>query len=68
MDKSWNTPLFLQEALKEDLEKLFKGDLFKNPYPNGEAYIPMKIYEQSLPLPVVNMQESPEAVIDSRTI
>lgn len=64
MEKNWNTPYYLQEALKADLEELFKGNLFKNPDPSGEAYIPMRIYEQNLPLPVVSTQESPESVIE----
>ncbi|MDD3251767.1 MAG: hypothetical protein PHV18_04310 [Lachnospiraceae bacterium] len=64
MEKYQSTPFFLQEALREDIGRMLEGNLFKNPDPAGDPYIPMSIYGQNLPLPVAGTEEPSQAMID----
>ncbi|MDO5391029.1 MAG: hypothetical protein Q4F24_08100 [Eubacteriales bacterium] len=43
------TPLGLQDALKDEVEMLLDGMLFKQP--KGKELVPMKVYRQLLPIP-----------------
>lgn len=58
------TPFFLQEALEEDIREMLDGNLFKNPNSGGDAYIPVSVYGQNLPLPVAESEAQDGVNID----
>jgi hypothetical protein len=50
---SRKTPASLQEAIAEDLRKLFSGKMYKNPDRRSkDEYLEIQVYEQNLPIPV----------------
>lgn len=59
------TPAFLQECLIADLREMLDGALYRNPNETStDAYIPMQVYGQNLPIPVNSGQELEETAID----